>query len=400
MLLLPLLYFATDGQLLVVQGHESKMVSLSAAQIVVGLGFWSIAVFLMAPSYKQILRTGLRSKALTIFLAYAFFSAFWSPDITNSLRKVLLLALLILFGYFLADRYQPEELMRLIFAVGCLTVLGSYLFVILVPGRGIMPGGEWCGLLGHKNSFGIYLVFYLMPFFFMSRKMTLVRLISVGWILLGLIGVYMSQSRSAWITCGFLAGYVCLSRVVSRFKSIDTIAIISVALGLIGTFTFFAYENLSLFTDLIGKSDTFTGRTKVWRSAIWAIGRHLFFGYGYAGFWNGLTPESSSVNTQLSLSNSTVYVHAHDGFLNLALQLGIVGMALLAIVLIGAFRDAIRSIVVYRSKAALWYVGILLGILEACVDESMLMNYFSLASVLLVLACVGLGKTARGQSLQ
>jgi exopolysaccharide production protein ExoQ len=229
----------------------------------------------------------------------------------------------------------------------------------------------------------------------MSRRATLFRLLGFAVVMLGVVAAYMSQSRTGWVTCGFLIAYVCLSRILIRFKSRDSLTVIYGVLGLIGALVWIVIENFSSFTRLLGKDSSLTGRSEIWKDALWAISRHLFFGYGYAGFWNGLTPESSAVGVQISSAlNGQEFNHAHNAFLTLTLQVGIVGMAVLAIVLFAAVRDALRSIFVNRSKAALWYLGILLALLVAGADESMFMNYLSLMTVLLVLACVGLRKTA------
>jgi O-antigen ligase len=314
------------------------------------------------------------------------------------MRKAGFLSILILFGYFIAEKYRPEEQMRLIFAVGCLAVAGSYLIVAMLPSRGLDNQGHWTGLFGHKSALGDYLGIYLLPFFFMSRRMTLFRLFGLGAVLLGIGAIYLSESRTGWVTCAFLSVYVCLSRILKKFKSTSFPAIIFVFFSLIGVLGWIAFENLSSLMRLLGKDTSLTGRTDIWKDAIWAISRHLFFGYGYSGFWNGLTPESSAVNVQISsaLNGQEIY-HAHNAFLNVTLQIGIVGMAVLGIVLLNAFRSAIRSIFVFRSKAALWYLGILLALLVAGADESTFMNYLSLMSVLLVLACVGLHKISRGE---
>jgi exopolysaccharide production protein ExoQ len=400
-LLLPLMYFATDGKIVVLRhGATSNAAPLSPIQIVVGLCFWFLAILQMAPSYKVIFRACLKYRALTIFMGYALVSSLWSSDVIDSMRKAAFLSVLIFFGYFLAEKYRPEEQMRLIFAVGCLIVLGSYLMVAMLPSRGLDNQGHWTGLFGHKNALGVYLSIYLMSFFFMSRRMTLSRLLGFGVVLLGILAVYLSQSRTGWVTCAFLIAYVCLSRILKKFKSMDFPAILFAFLSLIGIFGWIVFENFSSLMRLLGKDTSLTGRTEIWREAIWAINRRLFFGYGYSGFWNGLTPESNAVNVQISSAlNGQEFNHAHNAFLTITLQVGIVGMAVLGIAFLAALRSAIRSIFVYRSKAALWYLGILLALLVAGSDESMFMNYLSLMSVLLVLACVGLHKTACGETI-
>ena len=348
--------------------------SLSLPQVIAGLSFWLIAVAVMASSYKRLIRVCLRFRALTLFALYAVVSSLWSPDVVNSLRQSLFLAILILFGYFLAERYQPEEQMRLIFVVGCLTIVGSLLVIALIPNRGIMPRGEWNGIFGHKNALGIYLSIYIAPLFFVKRKLGVVKIFCLIWVLVGVYVIYMSESRTGWLTCAFLMTYIFLAAILRRFKGLSSITILSVFLGIGVIVVSIVLANLSYLTRFLGRDSSLTGRTVIWRDALWAISRHMFFGYGYSGFWNGLTPESNAVNVQISSALSgQEFNHAHNAILTLVLQVGLVGMAILAIPIVKAFRDGLKAIITYRSNAALWYMSILLALLVAGSDESMLM---------------------------
>jgi len=400
-LLLPLFYFATDGQMVSMNREQISTSGLSATQVAIGLLFWVIAVLHIASSFRATVKAAITNWEITLFTVYAIISASWSPDPLDSLRKVVFLTILVLFSYFLLEKYSPEEQMRLIFATGCLAIIASYLVVAFVPGRGIEPGAgsQWNGIFGHKNNLGIYTALYVLPFFFLRSRMSLLKIANWGWVVLALIAIYKSEARTGWVVCLFLAGYLMVASLLKRLKPKDALAGFFVVISLVGLVVWVIFANLSFFTSIMGKDTTLTGRTDIWMLSLWALKKHMLFGYGYAGFWGGMTSESNAVIVQIAsiISGQEHTYHAHNAILNLALQLGIIGTAILVFAIIMAFRNAFIAFFRYRSSAALWYAGTLLAMCIAGSDESLFMNYLSLMTVLLVLSCAGLRKLARGE---
>ena len=68
-----------------------------------------------------------------------------------------------------------------------------------------------------------------------------------------------------------------------------------------------------------------------------AILKHPWLGYGYQAFWRGV--DGPSVDVHLS---GWIPPHAHNGFLDLALDLGIAGPLLFVCLLAGPGLDALR----------------------------------------------------------
>lgn len=396
--LLPLFYFATDGLLVSLNRDQINNSGLSATQIVIGLFFWALAGIQVILHYRTVVKACIRYWILSLFAVFALISSSWSPDIIDSLRKASFLVILLLFSYFIAESYTPEEQMRLIFTIGCLVIVASYLIIIFIPNRGIKKE-EWNGILGHKNTFSIYLAMYLSPLGYM-RTGTFSKLFNFVWLGLGAFAIYMSQARTGWITFSSLILFWIISIFFKRLRTKDFFAVLFLIIGLTGIVVWVAYTNLSFFTQLLGKDATLTGRTEIWSLAIWALERRLLLGYGYAGFWNGLTPESNAVNIQASsVLMGQQFYHAHNAILTIALQVGLIGTTILLAALLVAFKNIFVSLSNHRSDAALWYTSILLGLCVAGSDESMFMNYYSLMTLMLVTACIGINKLSTNDTL-
>jgi O-antigen ligase len=83
---------------------------------------------------------------------------------------------------------------------------------------------------------------------------------------------------------------------------------------------FFAAPGVLL--SLIGRDPTFTGRTDIWDALLQAISHKPLLGYGYLAFW-GLDSEP---RYWLAQAVDWDAPSGHNGWLDLAISLGIVGV--------------------------------------------------------------------------
>ena len=70
-----------------------------------------------------------------------------------------------------------------------------------------------------------------------------------------------------------------------------------------------------------------TGRTHLWSLSLKAVARQPWFGYGFRSFWLGMKGASATLVQQLHWSPPS----GHNGFLDITLEVGIVGLALFLI---------------------------------------------------------------------
>jgi exopolysaccharide production protein ExoQ len=98
----------------------------------------------------------------------------------------------------------------------------------------------------------------------------------------------------------------------------------------------------SVFTSALGRSSNLTGRTDIWKASI-AAADNPIFGTGFESFWN------VNVNrVALGLPGywgPTVHnlVSAHNGYIEVYLDLGWVGLCLIVFILVSGYRRAIKS---------------------------------------------------------
>jgi len=81
-----------------------------------------------------------------------------------------------------------------------------------------------------------------------------------------------------------------------------------------------------LLTQLLGKSSDLTGRFDIWRSVTELASERTGFGWGWVGYWVPWVEPFQG----LAVRNGVAYLQAHNAWLDVWLQLGIVGLVLFA----------------------------------------------------------------------
>ena len=115
----------------------------------------------------------------------------------------------------------------------------------------------------------------------------------------------------------------------------------------------------------VGRDTTLSGRTDIWRYVWDQIQLRPWLGYGLAAFWNGLDGPSGYI--QLAMRISVIY--AHNGFLDIWLSIGLIG---LSVFLIGFFSAAKQSLALLRktnTPEGFWPVLLLSYILLSNLTE-------------------------------
>jgi O-antigen ligase len=151
---------------------------------------------------------------------------------------------------------------------------------------------------------------------------------------------------------------------------------------------------LSDLLGFFGRDLTLTGRTGLWLGILQSISKRPLLGYGYYAFWQGLNGESAN----LILANHWVFGYAHNGMLEILLQLGFIGLIVFLITFVQATKNAWSCFRYGRSVGVEWYAGIIFLTLLYNIDEATVLFPNDLLSILYVVACSGLAMAASTES--
>lgn len=134
----------------------------------------------------------------------------------------------------------------------------------------------------------------------------------------------------------------------------------------------------ALVTGAVGRDSTFTGRTNIWH-AVLSQHTNPLLGTGYESFWLG--PRLERV-WQLAGH----YNEAHNGYLEVYLNLGIVGLMLLGWLLADSYRSICRRRTCYPPgygslALALWTIVLFYNVTEAAFKAQLIWIVFLLTAI-------------------
>lgn len=276
-----------------------------------------------------------RDLALLLLIVIAVASVLWSaaPDYTLDETKALIRT--SLFGVYLATRYTPREQMNLFSWTIGLAAVCSVIAAVVLPSYGMHLSGEhaglWRGIYAHKQYLGRMMVLGFMPLLLIAtNKGQKYRRIAAICAVLAAALVLLSGSKTSLVLLTASCLLLPLHKVLTqRYKVRTFLLTISCFLG--GVLLLLVISNLeTIVVDILGKSLELNSRTDIWNLAIPKGLERPWLGYGYSGFW---TSDASSFIFQLTwagddFSNGAQRFHAHNGFIDVFLQVGFVGLFL------------------------------------------------------------------------
>lgn len=189
--------------------------------------------------------------------------------------------------------------------------------------------GDWRGVFGHKNEASAAMVGFVFIGLFVARVRGIVLGVAIA--ALALTFLVFTHSRTS-IT--ILPIVLFVSFIMARIRL--PIAGIAFALSILVALNVFSvgsmyFEPVRNLLDVLLTDTSFTGRTEVWEFAVDHMMQRPITGYGYAAFWG--TPE-----VVYGMTGGTSWAHAaghaHNGYLDLALTIGIPGAFLVTLWLV------------------------------------------------------------------
>lgn len=299
-------------------------------QIIFSLIFL-ISILLIIIRQQKAINLIKNDKFLILLLLLTLLSIFWSPAPGISMKRIIAVLGTSVYGYYLASRYNLNQFLNLISCSLAFISVLSLVTILLIPEYGISTGGhagEWRGIFTHKNHLGRYACLGALVFIiqFLLKKY---RILNLLLFLICLVEVVFSSSQTALIIFLIILLIIPFFVVFKSDKNLLVSLAMFILLALGSAFIIFIKYSNEIF-NAFGRDLTFTGRTLIWETVYQKIQEHYFLGYGYGGFWLGWFGESSYIWR----TNGWEVPHAHNGILELWLQLGLIGVALFLLSLI------------------------------------------------------------------
>jgi exopolysaccharide production protein ExoQ len=406
LLLIPMLFFTTHGFFsFQEQVTESVTVARATSSAAVSHDHGALGAFLPLISYgivlwalifnfRGVMHVVKQAKLLTFLALFSIASAAWSQNPVRSLYSGTAFLLCTLFAYYLVLRYTPEEIMSLVMRIGLTVAFLGLIMVFLFPKYGISHSdrrsiGAWLGLFVDRVSSAKFMVFALSPALIFGPGRSTRRNLLYALPLLTFI--IMAKAVTALAVTGT---FILIMVVVQASRKLErnTALFLGAIVGVLSiTFILTGDELVAQVLALFGRDMTLTGRTEIWALLMNSIAKAPWLGYGYYAFWQGMEGESANVIR----AAHWFFGYAHNGILEIVLQLGLIGTALFFGTFIIACKNAWFCFKYGRSIGAEWYLSILIYAVLYNIDEETVMWPNDLLSIFYIVACCGLAMEAR-----
>ncbi len=301
-------------------------------------------------------RTARRTLLLWALLLWAALSFFWSEAPEMTLRRTVGVTLAAVYAVALRIRFSDTDFSRLL-GWTVLVALGTSLVLVgVAPHWAVMEfphEGAWNGAFLHKNVLGRIAALGILFFAFLCWIDDR-RALWIGALVLAAVCLWRSESASSLVLVCVLAGVGIALRELPKRGGLSGSVSLVVALGL-ATVGFYAVLNFDLILQLLKRDVTLTGRTPLWAALLPILHDRFWTGYGFRAFWLGWEGPSAEVYKVMTWFPE----HAHNGFLDLWLELGCVGVLLGLGVLLSPLAFHGRAAMQGRPLAVFW---VLLGL--------------------------------------
>lgn len=334
-------------------------------------------------------RTAAASWLILIPVGLALVSPLWALDGDLALRRALALGGTTLFGLGLATSMSWRGLIVTLAWVFAALAAGSLIAGLVFPGFGVMHdvhAGAWRGLWWEKNTLGSRMAWAAVTFVTAAIIDDKRRRWWLGGAALAVVLVVLSQSATALLALAAglaaMAG-VRLARASGPVQALG--GVLALGVGVIGAgVLIFAPETAAA---ALGKDATLTGRTEIWAALEAPLRERFWFGWGYDVFWSVADGPAATVRAL----NGWDVTSAHNGWLELRLSLGIVGLVAFAAAFAATLAAAAGRVL--KGAEGYWIAAALSLIALVTVTESEMLARNGLIWVMFVAMAA---KLARG----
>lgn len=385
------LFFYTGGVLvLVFSGPDGNLTAVGqkAMQALV-LPVYLMTLLVALRRRGQILAALRRNLPIALLLLLPFLSVLWSISPSITLRRALALVMSVLLSYLIAVRFTPRQFLVLVTAVLGACMMLSLLLAVAAPGLASMPAGHEAsglrGIFNHKNVLGWNAAVAAIASAMLAadrgtglrRPAIIVLLASIACLMLSRSVTSLVMAMSGGF---FVAFYMALTRsrrmgrVVLILGTVQIVTVMALSINLL----------LGLLLEGTEKDVSLTGRVPLWALVDDAISRRFLLGYGYQAFWTQGSGDAWAIWTKVAW----IAPHAHNGYRDTLLSLGIVGTALLLVVILRAIRNAAFLQCRFPGEGWLWPNVLICVFLSMNLTESVFLAQNSFLFIIFMAALI------------
>lgn len=289
---------------------------------------------------------------ILLYFLYTLVSTSWSPFPFPAFKRWTKDIGDLAMGIIVVTDIDPLGALRRLYSrVGFILLPLSVLSIRYTGlGRGFDPQGEPMntGLTTNKNDLGLIVCLISLGALWnlcvllrdKRRRHRIRRLVAQGTlVVVGIALLQMAHCATA-VACFALGSGLILATglraIRDRPARLHALCLGAILLGGVGLL----FGGESVVTSALGRKSNLTDRTDIWKASL-ASADNPLFGSGFESFWNA---NGSKVAVRLSnyykIQN---LVSAHNGYIQIYLDLGLVGLSLIVVILIMGYWRAVKA---------------------------------------------------------
>ena len=316
---------------------------------VVYTGLLAVALAVLISRWRHLGKLLRANRLILVFFLYCAASILWSdyPDVAfkrwHKAAGDLFMVLIVL-----SDREPYTAVKRLLARTTFFLIPLSILLIKYYPHLGRAYARDWTtvyvGVTTNKNALGVICLLcglasvWRFVTAYQERKSTgrNRQLIAHGAILLMIVWLFRHANSMTSLSCILLAGAVLLGAHMRAVVRRPVVLQIFIAAGVSASASVLFLGLGPGLLQAMGRDPTLTDRTEIW-SLIFTLTNNPLFGTGFESFWLG--PRLDRIWALYTWGPN----EAHNGYIEIYLSLGWMGVALLAFVLATGYKTVVAG---------------------------------------------------------
>jgi exopolysaccharide production protein ExoQ len=263
-----------------------------------------------------------------LILLLCALSAFWSDYQFPTLRRSVTLSSCVFFGAYCYLQFGVKGTLELLGRATVIVALISLFVFIAIPSIGTETAlgyeSAMRGVFSQKNSLGEAMLLAISCYVYLlvdNPKSVTKPLLRLGLLFFCII---LARSATSLVIAMIVvaAGAIFWSQRSWRRRAVVLYILITMfcvvtALAIFDTAQLLGYFNRDV---------SFTGRLPLWEASLEAAMQQPWLGYGYSGFWNQDSIAVQAIWAAIDWQAPS----SHNGYIDILLQIGIIGLFLYA----------------------------------------------------------------------
>ena len=372
-------------------------------------GFWGYlyfivlslsSLFLFLFYFKKALISIWNGRLLWVFFLWAACSILWSVSPLTSLKQVAALGLIFLYACFVHLEFDLECFLAILFWALLVSLCLSLFVSVFFPELGITVVARietgWRGVFIHKNYLGIFSSLNIMVILeLINRKNGLLfKSVLILGFAVSAVTLLGSRATASLIVLAAVLLAKLFFRLLRKYhRKVSVFFLLALLAGI--ALTDFVFKNhREILIEYFRKDDTLTGRIELWSNLMPYIEEKWVLGYGFNGFW---TDDNTSAQILRGMMNDWQVPHAHNTYLDLLLNVGIIGLALFLMILLLSLFRALKLFFM-KGAGGSFFVSLLFFLALINISDSRFLRGFNIWWLLLMIAYLYLRESCKNEA--